>query len=60
LRRFPGRRRGQSTIEYTLLIAVVSVPFSFAFWYFFFHPRPGATKGRLIEFLELVTDFTMW
>ncbi|MFN7974816.1 MAG: hypothetical protein U0166_21105 [Acidobacteriota bacterium] len=57
MRFLPKRRRGQATIEYTLIVALVSIVLSYAFWFFLLHPRPGASVGRLVEFLSVIVDF---
>jgi len=42
------------------LIGIISVPFSYGIWYVFFHPAPGHSQGRLVEFMSVVIDFARW
>ena len=56
----PKRTKGQSTIEYVLIVSLIAIPSSWALWYVFFHPAPGESHSRLYAFLSLITDFVAW
>lgn len=56
----PARRKGQSTIEYVLLVGIVSVPFSYGMWYVFFHSAGFGRPPRIVEFLQRIIDFVSW